>query len=204
MRSRLRPSPLSDEALAQLRAFVERFVQPTETEYAQLFALVAEQRFTPRTYIARPREVCDDMHLVLGGVARHTYTYAGQEHTIEFSRPGDLLLDVTGYFAQQPGQTALLAVTPVRTARLTYQQLQELYQASPVWERCGRLATEAYLLYFRQRAISLQLKPAAARYEELLNTHGELFNQVPLYQLASYLGIAKETLSRLRRNSSNG
>lgn len=204
MNTGLRPSPIPDEALTQLRAFVERFVHPTEEEYTQLFALAQERQFAPRTYVARPRELCDEVHLVLDGVARHSYTYGGQEHTIEFSRPGDLLTDVVSCFTRKPGQTALVAVTPLRTVSLTYQAVQSLYQASPVWRQCGQLATEAYLLYFRQRALALQLKPAATRYEDLLRTHAELFNQVPLYQLASYLGIAKETLSRLRRRAPNG
>lgn len=204
MDSGLRPASVSDEAQARVRAFVERFVQPMEAEYEELFDLVIERQFAPRAYVAHPGELCEDVHLVLDGVARHSYTYAGQEHTIEFSRPGDLLTDAVSCFTQKPSQTALLAVTPLRTISLTQQQVQRLYRANPVWRECGRRATEAYLLYFQQRALTLQLKPAATRYEELLRTHAELFNQVPLYQLASYLGIAKETLSRLRRHPSNG
>jgi hypothetical protein len=118
---------------------------------------------------------------------------------VGFSLPGMVLTDVSSFFSRQPAERHLIAVTRLRTLSLTYEQVQELYQRCPVWAQCGRLITEAYTLHLTRRALSMQLKPAAARYEELLATYPELFHQVPLHQVASYLGIAKETLSRLRR-----
>jgi CRP-like cAMP-binding protein len=190
---------VSEPSRAELRRHVERYVHPTAADYAHLWRLGQEQQVAPKTYLSRAGEVCERVHFVVEGIARHAAPHAGKEHTVGFSLPGMVLTDVSSFFSRQPAERHLIAVTRLRTLSLTYEQVQELYQRCPVWAQCGRLITEAYTLHLTRRALSMQLKPAAARYEELLATYPELFHQVPLHQVASYLGIAKETLSRLRR-----
>jgi hypothetical protein len=123
----------------------------------------------------------------------------GRVHTVGFSWPGSLLTDTASFLGRQPGLLNLVSVSRMHTVSFSHEQIQALYAAAPVWEQFGRLLAEAHLLHVSQRAVSLQINSAAARYEELMQTHPSLFNLVPLNQLASYLGMAKETLSRLRR-----
>jgi CRP-like cAMP-binding protein len=204
----MKPAPrarrVSEEAQQALRGYAQRFVQPTAADYAQLLRLAGEQRMPAKTYLARPGEGCSHVHLLLSGVARHFCSNGGQDNTVGFSLPGELLTDVTSFFSRQPCQLNLVAVTRLHTVSLTYEQVQQLYEACPVWERCGRLILETHVNHLTHRALSMQLKPAVARYEDLMHEHPELFNLVPLHQLASYLGIAKETLSRLRRRKTLG
>ena len=204
MRQSFNSGQVAAATLAALRPYVERYVPPTAADYAYLLDLAAEEQFAPQARLSRTGEVCDRVHLVLEGIGRQYCVLAGREHTVGFALPGQLLTDVSSFFTRQPSAHYLVATTRLRTLSLSYEQVQELYGCCPVWEQCGRLVTEAYTLHLAQRAFAMQTKPAAVRYEELLGTHPSLFNQVPLHHVASYLGIAKETLSRLRRRSVGG
>lgn len=197
--------PVSEAAKTTLRGFVERYRSPAASiDYAPIFQLGQEEHFAPKTFLGRAGEPCERVHLVLSGVARHCCAYGGQYHTVDFSLPQELLTDAAGFWGRKPAQLDLVAVTPLHTVSFTYEQIVGLYAANPQWEQCGRRVAEAHGRRLARRALSLQLKPAAARYAELMQTRAHLFNQVPLNQLASYLGMAKETLSRLRRGGPGG
>lgn len=119
------------------------------------------------------------------------------EGTTWFSFAGDVLAD-SSLLSRQPYHTSILTVTDLEVFFITYEVLQHLYRSSATWERFGRLVSEAYLLEVGERALSLQFKSARERYEELLRRQPQIEQHVPLNQIASYLGIAQETLSRLR------
>ncbi len=195
-----RTGALSEAGRAGLLAFGARVGLPLlPADYAPLFRLGREEQFAPQTILQHAGEPCERVHLVLSGVARHCYRYDGRYHTVGFSLPQGLLTDAASFWSQAPAQLDLVAVTPLHTVSITYEQVLGLYAANPLWEQGGRRVAEAHGRWLARRALSLQVKSAAARYEELMQTHAYLFNQVPLNQLASYLGMAKETLSRLRR-----
>lgn len=195
-----RAGAVSEASRAALRAFVARCgVLLTGPDAAPLFRMAREERFAAKTVVHRAGEPCGRVYLVLSGVARQCCAYGGQYHTVGFSLPQGLLTDPISFSDQSPAQLDLVAVTPLHVVSLTHEQVSGLYAANPVWQQCGRRVAEAHVRRLARRALSLQVKPAADRYAELMRTHAHLFNQVPLNQLASYLGMAKETLSRLRR-----
>jgi CRP-like cAMP-binding protein len=65
-------------------------------------------------------------------------------------------------------------------------------------ERLGRILTEHAYLKMVGQSLDLQTLPARDRYENLLNKYPEIFQKVPLYHIANYLGIAPKSLSRIR------
>jgi len=75
---------------------------------------------------------------------------------------------------------------------------QALYRDFPEFNLFGRVLTERYYVLSEQRAHQLRVLPAAARYERLLAGFPAVFQRVALKHLASHLGMAAETLSRLR------
>jgi hypothetical protein len=76
--------------------------------------------------------------------------------------------------------------------------LQSLYQEFPGFNITGRLITEQYYIRSEKRAIDLQTLPAKQRYEKLLADYPGILQKASLGQIASYLSIKQETLSRIR------
>jgi CRP-like cAMP-binding protein len=180
-----------------LQHFIENFVRPTPTEYAQLMAVVESCTIPKNTVLHHAGQVCDVVYFLRTGIARQYYGSLGMEGTTWFSFAGDVLAD-SSFLSRQPYHTSILAVTDLEMFSMRYDALQDLYCSSAIWERFGRLVSEAYLLEVGERALSLQFKSARERYQELLRRQPQIEQHVPLNQIASYLGIAQETLSRLR------
>lgn len=77
--------------------------------------------------------------------------------------------------------------------------LQNAYNASKNWERFGRMMAEYSYKITTQKVESFLFLNGEERYLELLKMEPWLFNRIPLYHIASYLGLERESLSRLRK-----
>ncbi|MBD2767065.1 Crp/Fnr family transcriptional regulator [Hymenobacter sp. BT664] len=186
--------------LAQLKHYVEQLVRPSPADYDLLLGRVQEQHYSRGTYMFEAGELCRHVFFITRGIARHFYRDGTTEGTTWFSLPGDVMTEPVTFLglAPTPSVCSLIAATDVHAFQISRQHLTELYEYSPTWERFGRLVGEQYLLELSKRALSFQFKSARQRYDELLLTQPTLFKHVPLVQIASYLGMAPETLSRLR------
>lgn len=80
--------------------------------------------------------------------------------------------------------------------------LQQLYKTSHAWERFGRLLAQEAFNVSIQRTESFLFKTPEQRYHDLVVQHPDIFNQVPLYHISSYLGIQGPSLSRIRKRIS--
>ena len=77
--------------------------------------------------------------------------------------------------------------------------LQKAYDQSHNWERFGRLISEQSYKLINQRVESFLFLNGEQRYLDLLKNQPYIFDRIPLYYIASYLGIERESLSRLRK-----
>jgi CRP-like cAMP-binding protein len=186
--------------LANFKRYVEQLVQPSLTDYALLLGRLQEQHYSRGSYMFEAGQLCQHVFFITRGIARHFYRDGATEGTTWFSFVGDVMTEPVSFLASTstPSVCSLIAATDVHAFQITRQHLTELYDRSPTWERFGRRVGEQYLLELSKRALSFQFKSARQRYDELLLDQPTLFQHVPLVQIASYLGMAPETLSRLR------
>lgn len=108
------------------------------------------------------------------------------------------MTDVDSFLSRQPSLFTIVAATNLHVFAVSRAHVDELYAARRTWERCGRLMTEAYLVTMARSTFQLRFQTARERYDELLRRQPGIELYVPLGHIASYLGIAPVTLSRLR------
>jgi len=82
---------------------------------------------------------------------------------------------------------------------ISYDHLQYLFRESNNWQCFGRIASENAYVAAQLRNEMLLLDKPETRYQNLRNIHPEIMERVPLYHLASYIGIKQPSLSRIRR-----
>ena len=111
---------------------------------------------------------------------------------------GDIIVSVYSFFSRQPSFENIEILEDATLQSINWDQLQSLYKNYPEFNETGRLITENYYIKSEERVINLQTLTARQRYDQLLSTYPGILQKASLGQIASYLGIKQETLSRIR------
>ncbi|MDT4864660.1 hypothetical protein FQZ97_994260 [compost metagenome] len=98
-----------------------------------------------------------------------------------------------------PTEYQIQAVTDVELLRISYDDIQEVYKESGVGNTIARKIVEGLYIAKVRRELSLLTEDAETRYRRLLQEWPELVKQLPLKDIASYIGITPQALSRIRR-----
>ncbi|MCU0389676.1 MAG: Crp/Fnr family transcriptional regulator [Thermoflexibacter sp.] len=183
---------------SQLEAYIHHFVQPSPVQMSTFIDLLEVEQFSKNEYLLHAGEVCNKMYFINQGIIRHFYVNQGIEGTVWFSFANDLVTEVMSFIEQKPSFHNIITITDVELLSITHEKLQMLYQADPIWERFGRLSTERYLIGQIERGYSLLFKSGKEKYEDFISKSPEILQNIPLHQIASYIGVSFETLSRIR------
>ena len=112
---------------------------------------------------------------------------------------GDFVTSLESFLTRQPTIERVRVVEDGRGHAIDHAALQRLYADHPVINEIGRKLMEDYFLRAGGMATGLRRLPARERYERLLAEQPAIFGRTTLTSIASYLGLTKETLSRLRK-----
>jgi len=179
-------------------AYIRHFVQPSDEHLAAFLSALRVECFSKNDVLVRAGDVCDKVWFVHRGILRHYLVKGETEGTVWFSFPSDLVTEVYSLIRRQPAVHNIIAVTDCEMLSIGYEQLQHFYDTEKVWERFGRLTTAQYLLLQMERSISLQFKTGKEKYDAFVAAHPEALQHIPLHQIADFIGVKFETLSRIR------
>lgn len=123
----------------------------------------------------------------------------GDEITVGFYPEGDYATHYPAFIAQKPSHYTIQCLEPTTMVCLSFEDMQWIYQHVPAFERYGRLIAEIILNRQQSRIESFIFQTAEERYLDFVEQHPTLFNRISLSHLCSYLGIERQTLTRIRQ-----
>jgi len=123
----------------------------------------------------------------------------GNEITVGFYAEGDYATHYPAFVTQKPSRYSIQCLEPTTMGYLTFEDMQWIYRQSPNFERYGRLVAEEILKRQQARIESFIFQTAEERYLDFVKNHPALFNRVSLSHLCSFLGIERQTLTRIRQ-----
>ena len=185
-------------AQAILRQYIHQFVQPSDEQMDLFLQLMDVQKVAKGEILVEAGSVCQQVWFVTGGILRHYLLHNGKEGTVWFSFEGDIITDIGSLVTQRPAVHNIIAVTDCELLSMAATDLQFLYDTEKVWERFGRLTSVHYLLLQMDRVNDLLFKTGREKYEDFIASHPTALQYIPLQQIADYIGITSETLSRIR------
>ncbi len=146
-----------------------------------------------------PGETCRNIYFIQTGFLRaYHLDPQGREHTTWFMGASELMISVYSFFTQLPAQEYIEVIQRAQLQFISWHQLQSYYADFPQGNYIGRLVTEKYYIQAEERALFLRTQSPQQRYQTLLNAHPQIEQLTTTANIASYLGITRETLSRLR------
>jgi CRP-like cAMP-binding protein len=170
-------------------------------ELAELVGAFTLRKIKKRQFIGQPGVVANyRTYIVQGAFRAYIIDPAGRDHTINFAIDDWWVLDPTSYFSRAPAQLFIVALEDSTILELDYVTQQRLMQASRGIETLFRLQTERGAAYHHHRLLAALTRTAEERYQDFLATYPALLQRLPQYVIASYLGMSKEFLSRIRNH----
>lgn len=154
--------------------------------------------------------VCKHVYFILTGQAISYFSdFSGKTTTWFFhfnnavsTVKNMFAVDYKSFLSGDPGTMTIEALTDIKALHFSRKDVDLLMQQSRIFEQWMRRLDEKSLIQTYDRLATLLTLPAAARYEKLLNTERHLLNMFSNYYVASYLGIAPQSLSRIRNTRS--
>jgi len=123
----------------------------------------------------------------------------GNEITVGFYSEGDYATHYPAFISQQPSRYTIQCLEPASMACLSFEDMQWVYQQLPGFEKYGRLVAEQILKRQQARIESFIFQTAEERYLDFIRQHPGLFKRISVSHLCSFLGIERQSLTRIRQ-----
>lgn len=151
-------------------------------------------------YLLKTGKVCSESHFIEKGIVRsYIYDVKGNEVTTAFYSQNSFASDLLSFFKRSSTKENIQAVTDCETWYITYEDMQESFHSMPEFRDYGRLNLVDQYSKLKERMLSMLQETAEQRYEALISSSPEIFQNVPLKYIASYLGVTDTSLSRIRK-----
>lgn len=136
---------------------------------------------------------------IKSGALRFFYGEADQQLTAWVVFQNEFFAEISSLSPQKPTRFNIEAIENSELFYIDKPEMEKLYKQFPAWQEFGRITWEAMAVRMIDQIISFQTLSAEERYLEFM-ANSELLQRVPVKQIASYLGITPNALSRIRKN----
>lgn len=152
-------------------------------------------------YMLKAGEICTHIYFVKSGLLRGFIKDEAKEITTWITAEYDMVAGINSFFTQTKANEYIQAIEDCELIAFSFTDLEKMYSLFPSFNIIARKLYQKNYIDAENRALIARLKNVEKKYRHFINTHPHLVNRVPVKLIASYLGIAQETLSRLRKKN---
>jgi CRP-like cAMP-binding protein len=176
----------------------------TDEEIFFLTQSIEIKTFKKGTFLLQEGQVANICYQNLKGCVREFYLLDGEEKTTEFYTEGHNIASSHSSQNRTPVSHYWECLEDTTVSAMPYDLELEMYRRFPRIERMCRMEVESQLGAFREKMAFFINSTPEQRYLNLLQNRPDLLYRVPQYQLASFIGVKPESLSRIRGRIRNG
>lgn len=181
-----------------------KHISLTKSEEVFVKTLFQTKKISTKTFLFKQGEICKYSAFVLDGCLRgYTIDSNGFEHVLSFAPKDWWIGDIYSLLSQKPGNLNIEAMVDTEVLLLSKKNQEILYHKVPKFERFFRIITENSLVSYQQRLNDNMSLTAKERYLKFCKTYPQLINGIPQKQIAAYIGVTPEFLSKLRAKRNN-
>ncbi|MBS1599454.1 MAG: Crp/Fnr family transcriptional regulator [Bacteroidetes bacterium] len=191
--------------VANIRPHIEKHIRLTDEEFDYFISLTKHRKIRKRQYILQAGDVCLYESYVIGGCLRTYYVDdKGLEHILQFAIEDWWVGDILSFLSNTPAKYNIDALEDTELLQIDNSSIEKLYKKVPQFERFFRIKIQNAFIQLQQRIIASMSETAEQRYIHFVEKYPQLEQRLPQHQVASYLGITPEFLSRIRKNIATG
>jgi CRP-like cAMP-binding protein len=179
--------------------YITKYINLTDEEEAILLSKVVLRSYLKDQYISQQGDICKSVNFIISGCTKTFYMdLEGQEHIVMFSIEDWWTSDLGSFITQSPADFNVQCIESTQLIQFTYDNLEELYKKVPKLERLFRKIVERAFVASQKRIIRSFSLTAKERYQIFKKSNLKIDQRVPQYMIASYLGVTKEFLSKIK------
>ncbi|OYX23151.1 MAG: hypothetical protein B7Z06_10650 [Flavobacteriales bacterium 32-35-8] len=182
-----------------LLKYINKYVSLTQEETDVLVSKVIYRKYLKGQYLVQQGDVCKYSCFVISGCTKTFYMDdEGQEHIMMFSIEDWWTSDMSSFINQTPADFNIQFLENTELIMIPYDIIEELYERIPKLERLFRKIIEKAFIASQKRIVRNLSMTAKDRYVYFRNQYPLIEQRIPQYMVASYLGITKEFLSKIK------
>jgi len=188
-------------SLNQLFTHFENYLPLDDAEKKELSDRVIERNIKRRQFILQEGDVCRHYTFVISGCFKmYGVDKNGTDHIIQFASENEWIAEMGSFYSNKPSRLYIEAMEPAVVLQVEKLDLFYLYSNFPKFDRNFRVINENKVIDLENRILQNISSTAEERYQSFLEQYPQLSNRIPNTQIASYLGITPEFLSKIRNN----
>ncbi len=178
---------------------ISETISISEEEFEFCKTLFQPKKLRKKRYLLGEGDPCKYTAFVEKGLLRSfIIDEKGAEHILQFSLEGWWVADLASFLTGEPSDYNIEALEDCELLLITKNSWDVLLQKIPAFERYFRILLENNLVVTQRRLLSSFSNTAEEKYSKLIENFPHILQRVPQHMIASYLGITRETLSRVR------
>ena len=166
----------------------------------KLNEIIKEKNLIKGEQILTDNSIKKEHVFVASGCLRSFFkTEDGKEHTIQFAIKNWWISDYITLYTDNKSVVTIESLTHSKVLIIDNSKVEKFYQEFPQFETIQRKNFEKRISALQKRILSLLALTAAEKYNQFIEDYTEFEKIIPNYQIASYLGITPQSLSRIRK-----
>jgi len=179
--------------------YINKYINLTVEEETILLSKINHRNYLKDQYIVQQGDICKSANFIISGCTKTFYMdKEGQEHIVMFSIEDWWTSDLGSFITQTPADFNVQCLESTELIQFTFDNLEELYAEISKLERLFRKIIERAFVASQKRIIRNFSLTAKERYLIFKEAYPKIEQRVPQYMIASYLGITKEFLSKIK------
>jgi CRP/FNR family transcriptional regulator, anaerobic regulatory protein len=183
----------------QFKTWLQTFSFLTKKDCSLFEASLQTKTMEHKQMLLSEGHTCKEIGFINKGSFRVYYLQDGKEINTHFCFENEFVMDYDSFLQQKPSRYFIQALEDSEIVVFNLLTLQNAYNSSKNWERFGRIMAEYSYKTTTSRVESFMFLDAEQRYLDILKTQPKILDRIPLYHIASFLGIERESLSRIRK-----
>ena len=182
--------------------FLDRLAILNEEEKSLIEGKFVAEDVPAKYALVSLNQPTDTLYFVLRGYVRKYCFKDGNPYTLQLIAPYQFAVEYIGFMTGERSENILETVEPCQLLAIKKHDLEGLYRQVPVMNTVMRKVLEKVILKTHQLLNDFIRLSPEERYLKLLQNDPALFDRLPQYVIASYLGISATSLSRIRKRVS--
>lgn len=157
--------------------------------------------FEKKQWLVEAGESCKYQYFIMEGSCYSYYiNERGDKNAIQFAIENYWIADAASFFSGRPALFSIETLEPTKAILLSREKLELICDEFPLFDRFIRLLLQNSITNLHYRIAVTTSEDAERRYLEFVQRYSHFVQRIPQYLIASYLGIAPQSLSRIRKD----